>query len=245
MKNTIKKLGSLLGYKITRNDNESYFSFDSLLNYYLFRYDSITFVQIGGCDGISFDPLYPVIKRRPQDFKGIIIEPIEDYHHELSKVYKNNPQIKTLRCAIHNSLDEAVLYRPDPAIFHKLPDFAKGVVSFDKTQVDKLNLLPDEIIEERVPCKTLSEVVSDHDIENLDLLLIDTEGYDAEILLNNDFEEIRPSIIHFEHGLRENMISKEQLERLFEMLHFYQYELIFEDFDAIAIHRDLLLSITE
>lgn len=236
---------SSAGYKITRIDNPQFFKFDSLLYYYLSRYNSITFIQIGGCDGTSFDPLYPVLKRNYEGFQGIIIEPIEEYYQELSDWYKNNPKIKPLQFAIHNSLKEAVLYRPDPAIIHKLPKFAKGVVSFDRSNVEKLNLAPEHIKEEIISCKSLENVMSEYGILNPDLLVIDTEGYDAEILLNFDFEKTRPPIIHFEHGLRENLTGIEQLEKLFEMFHTYQYELILEDFDATAIHRELLLSNTE
>ncbi len=238
-------MASLIGYRITRINNVQYFKFEALLYYYLSHYNSITFVQVGGCDGTSFDPLYPILQKRPDAFKGIILEPIADYFDELHARYKDNPKITPLRYAIHNSLDEAVLYRPDPRVMHKLPSFAKGSVSFDKSHLEKFNLSPNDYVEEKVPCKTLAEVMKEHDIENPDLLLMDTEGYDAEILLNYNFEKYRPSIIRFEHGLRENLTSRDQLEKLFEKLHSYQYELIFDHFDATAIHRELLLSITE
>jgi len=40
------------------------------------------------------------------------------------------------------------------------------------------------------------------------MLRIDAKGYDAERILNIDFERIKPSIIRFEHGLDDRVMSE-------------------------------------
>lgn len=54
---------------------------------------------------------------------------------------------------------------------------------------------------ERVQCTTLHQLLDRHDVTQLDLLQIDTEGYDSEILRTLDFTRIRPRFVNYERVL--------------------------------------------
>ena len=65
-----------------------------------------------------------------------------------------------------------------------LPDFTKGIASFDPEHWIKTTLVPNSSYIEaiRVECLSLSKFLELIDIDSLDLLIVDTEGYDFEIL---------------------------------------------------------------
>ncbi len=46
---------------------------------------------------------------------------------------------------------------------------------------------------------TINNLVSKHKLPRIDLLQIDTEGFDYEVLKQIDFEDMAPQIIHYEH----------------------------------------------
>lgn len=240
-KRIVQKVANYFGFQISRVDREDYFRFQALLYRYIKKNGSIKFIQIGGCDGISFDPLYPVILRKPGAFEGVILEPVEDYFKELEVLYRDHPGIEPLRYAVHNTLKEASLYKFDPEFFHKLPACAKGIASFDKEHLQSV-AGPDYIVSETAHCIKLEEIMNRFEMNPPDLLLIDTEGYDAEILLNIDFQKNKPPIIRFEHGVPNGMMERGQLDRILSMLYDEGYEVVVEYFDVTAYQRDLFLN---
>jgi hypothetical protein len=70
------------------------------------------------------------------------------------------------------------------------------------------------MIEETVPCRTLDEVLEEHGVRNVDVLVIDTEGYDAEILHGIDFRRFKPQISRFEHALPSAVMSRETFSKV-------------------------------
>ena len=71
----------------------------------------------------------------------------------------------------------------------KLPDYAKGVASFNKNHLLKFKIPDESIIEEDVECISMDSLFRNLEIDRLDLLQIDTEGYDAEIIREIDFKK--------------------------------------------------------
>ena len=243
LKKKLQTAAHFFGYQISRIDSKKYFSFEALLYNYIEKYQKIKFIQIGGCDGVLFDPLYPVIQKKPDAFEGIILEPIEDYFKELKSLYRNHEGIKILQFAIHNTLTEAPLYKFAPEYFDELPAYAKGTVSLDKKNLQKI-AGQDYIVSEVVPCIKLEEIMKKFEMDSPDLLLTDTEGYDAEILLNINFQTNKPSIIRFEHGVPNGIMEQGQLDKILSILYDEGYEVVVEYFDATAYQRKLFLNWT-
>jgi hypothetical protein len=50
-----------------------------------------------------------------------------------------------------------------------------------------------------IPTLSMSDLLSKYKVKKIDLLQVDTEGYDFEILNTFDFKKISPTIIIYEH----------------------------------------------
>ena len=96
------------------------------------------------------------------------------------------------------------------------------------------------MVSETVPAITLTALLDQHSVAQLDLLQVDTEGYDFEILQMIDFQRIKPAIIHFEHGLPAGTMSIEQFRCCTGRLMEHGYYIITEPYDAIAYQPGML-----
>jgi FkbM family methyltransferase len=189
------------------------------------------FVQIGANDGVSYDPIYNLVTS--EKVSGIVIEPIHDIFKKLKDNYNNHPQIKPLNLAIHRDKKEMKLYRVNPTN-KEYPEWTKGTPSFFKSHHKLSNILEEDIIEESVKCISFNELIEQFNIKKIDLLQIDTEGYDSEIIKMIDFEILNPSIISFEHGMKQGIMSLQQFEECQKILLNNNYEMVILENDAIA-----------
>ncbi|MBE7411790.1 MAG: FkbM family methyltransferase [Leptospiraceae bacterium] len=218
----------------------SIFDFESFLYRHLEVHKTLTFIQIGANDGIMNDPIYQFNIENKDVVSGFVIEPLPDIFEKLVKNYKRCPNILPFNLAIHQSKKEATLYRVKPEYENKVSDFAKGIASFNSSHWKKTTLIPnDDYMEEiKVSCVSFFEFIKANSIKNLDLLLLDTEGYDYEILMSIDFNKIKPKIIRFEHGIRNQVMSKTQFIQLCKHLNKHGYQIIGESYDATAYLLD-------
>lgn len=171
--------------------------FERLLAEYVKVNPRMTFVQIGANDGILFDNLYHFVTEHR--CKGLVVEPLSDYFERLSLNYRNYPQIKPVRAAVHPTLRQCSLYRVDPLHVSSLPSWTAGIASLDPEHYKRVGIADRHIIEEMVESMPLMELLERHSIHHLDLLQIDTEGFDADVIAMIDFQRIRPAIIKYEH----------------------------------------------
>lgn len=237
---TFSRLLDIAGYDLVRNSRRTHYSYHNLLDRLLERKFMFQFIQIGGCDGKSFDPLYPYLQSYKGKVHGVIVEPVESYVDEITDVYSGYKGIKILRKAIHTEKENMLFYRADMSHSDKLPEFAKGVASFNKSHLIKFNIPKEHIIEEEVPCISMMELIKAENIASLDLLQIDAEGYDAEIIKSLDFRCLKPSVIHFEHGLRDHTMDKKVFSEVVSLLNSQSYDVIIEDYDATAYLPELI-----
>ena len=86
-----------------------------------------------------------------------------------------------------------------------------------------------------VRCETFDYIFKKYNINQLELLQIDAEGYDFELLKIFPFSEIIPKVIHFEH------IHLDIYHRnaCLEFLHQMGYSFVMEYFDITAVHKSL------
>jgi hypothetical protein len=99
-----------------------------------------------------------------------------------------------------------------------IPEWSKGMASFDKQNILKhANLIPNlknYVKQIEVKTVTFDEILSMKSLVQLDLLQVDTEGFDAEVILMFPFNILKPGIIHFES----KHIPKARLEQLLDIL---------------------------
>mmetsp|Transcript_10657 Transcript_10657/g.16715 ORF Transcript_10657/g.16715 Transcript_10657/m.16715 type:complete len:141 (-) Transcript_10657:1044-1466(-) len=59
-------------------------------------------------------------------------------------------------------------------------------------------ILKEKGVDQQVQCLTLKELLVKHQVEKIDIFQVDTEGYDAQILLQLDLSRFQPLIIQIE-----------------------------------------------
>ncbi|MCE9555985.1 MAG: FkbM family methyltransferase [Planctomycetes bacterium] len=182
--------------------------------------DDFFFVQIGAFDGISDGWFRTLIT--DNHWRGILVEPQPGAFAKLQQTYSDQPQLTFRNVAIGAKTGEATMYtmRTGPS----------QVTSFHYQHLVRHLKQTADIVPIKVPCLTLTDLLSQAGCRTLDLLQIDAEGYDAEIIRSLDFRVIKPSIIRYEHR---NLLSNDH-SKLIEQLAEHGYRFMLEDANTIA-----------
>jgi FkbM family methyltransferase len=198
-------------------------------------YPTAFFVEIGANDGDHHDHLQPFILAH--NWRGIMVEPVPYIFARLRKNYGAVAGVTLENAAIADRDGELPFYYlADPAESERdrLPDWYDGVGSFSREKVlahrKSIPDVADRLIEHEVPTMTFETLCRRHGVDRVDLLVIDTEGYDAEILRTIDFAVHRPRLViheHFHLSPSERRASRARLERA-------GYETLEEGFDTFS-----------
>ena len=169
-------------------------------------------IQIGANDGERFDELNSFIKK--YEPHSIFIEPIKANFEDLKKNYQSNDKFIFENVAISVNNEIKKLYKVKENKLNLYDEHVVGITSFDYTHLIKHGVKKSHIETEDVSSISIHELIKKYDIKSLDLLMIDTEGYDSKIV--QDFlknSELRPAII-FEYIHSNNIILGNVLELL-------------------------------
>ena len=116
-----------------------------------------------------------------------------------------------------------------------LPQWYDGICSFSRYEIlSHAHHIPDiaeRLVETTVPCVTLEALCARNDMSDLDLLLIDTEGYDWEIIRHIDLAALHPRVLVYEHY----HLSAEDRAACVERLRGAGYESMEEHFDTFCL----------
>jgi FkbM family methyltransferase len=224
------------GYRLQRVEHLNVL--EPLLHRRLARAPEFFFVQIGANDGVFQDPIWEFVTRN--DVAGLVVEPLPDVFEQLAANYRPYPKVTAVNTAIHASLSAAEMYRVDPARLLNLEAWARGIGSFNRQHHVDAGVPADAMRTETVPCMTLEALLQQHGVEAIDLLQIDTEGYDAEIIRMIDFRIRRPAIIHFEHGLPNGIMTPAEFKQCASLLMDNGYLLATAYFDAVAYRPEMV-----
>jgi FkbM family methyltransferase len=157
-------------------------------------------VQIGSNDGLTGDPLHRLLHRR-KHWKALFVEPVPFLFSRLQKNYSNDS-----RFAFENS----VVNDGNPTRFYwvseeakkqipNLPSWYDQLGRFTRTHITKYLPETDPFIEEsNLPGITFRDLLQKHQINNFDLLHIDTEGADFKILCQVNLDQVSPCVILYE-----------------------------------------------
>lgn len=175
-----------------------------LLRAFAEAYPDAYFVEIGANDGALADPLRPhVVAGR---WRGIMVEPAPGAFERLRRNHADNDRVVLENVAIADHDGTVALYHlPDtvPAEVAEAAPWYAGVGSLSREHVVESANVPgaaDLVERTEVPCITFESLCRRNSVERIDLLLIDTEGYDWEILKGIDFEAWRPRMVVYEHA---------------------------------------------
>lgn len=161
-----------------------------------------TVVQIGSNDGVAGDPLHAIMVRRPR-WRALLVEPVPHIFEELVVNKAGLPNVVCENVAISDG-SEQTFYAVDPAAEQALPDLPEWydqLGSFDRTHITKHlgGLLEPYIREIHVRGDTLQGLLDKHGFGCVDLLHVDTEGYDYEVFKQFDLGRYAPKVVLIEH----------------------------------------------
>lgn len=190
----------------------------------------LRFIQIGGFDGVRFDDLFKYFERIEPE--GYIVEPVNVYFENLKQNTRKYTKIKLVNKAIHNSLKSTQIFKIKNSCLHKYPDWIEGCASFNKNNILKHGISESNIELTIVNCITITEIFENFSPNQIiDYFQIDSEGYDAQIILDTNFKVWKPTVIKFEYVNLEN----NELKNVKNKLKQNGYILLVEGNDYLAI----------
>ncbi|MEX2170564.1 MAG: FkbM family methyltransferase [Pirellulales bacterium] len=240
LKNSVRQLARRFGYQIVKwKPFATLGSIQLALAYYLNVRPEAVFVQIGACDGTTGDPVHDFIKQGA--LRSVLLEPIAHNFRGLEEVYAGVPNVTLLQAAIGNTDGNVSIYSVKSEGRWKGNKWGKQWASFDKWRILKHGVKESEIQEDVVPSVTLPSIIERFSLPRIDVLQIDTEGFDRHVVdmalkLPSPPECIGFEFIHMTHR---------ELSELMERLQVRGYLWNFDDQNAVAVHRDLFRRWTE
>ena len=193
-------------------------------------------VQIGSNDGKTGDPLYPLLQKN-KHWKALFVEPVPYSFEKLKSNYPNQDRFRFENAAINDGT-RLTFYWVDPNAKNVLPDLPywyDQLGSFDKQNIVKhLDGVLEPFIRSReLEGFTLQQLFDHNKIEQVDILHIDTEGYDWKILSQLNFDKYEPKFILFEY----QHLTASELKSAFNFLK-KKYQLFNVGIDLLAVHKD-------
>jgi FkbM family methyltransferase len=168
------------------------------------KFNEVFVLKIGANDGVESDPLAEFLLNDKR-YRGVFVEPIPQYAKMLSANYDGTGRFKIEQAAIAAQDGSMLMYYVDENVTdskgQKVPEWLRGVAGLDRTHVEKHLFSPEmhqAIRQTTVECLSMASLLARNKMHAVDLLQIDTEGYDFMVLKQIDFSVLRPKIVIFE-----------------------------------------------
>lgn len=184
-------------------------------------------VQVGASDGSLNDPLADFLAAL--ECRAVLVEPLPEAFRKLSGRHAARPGIVCRQVAV----DRVEGKRPLYTITGDCPYMGGQLTSFSRDHLLKNGVKPRHIKTIEVPTVPLSRILSDAGIERIDLLQVDTEGFDDVIVRMALELPVPPRFINFEHL----HLSKEAEGNLHRDLRSGGYSWVKSDWDTLAWQR--------
>lgn len=229
-KQAIQRLATAFGFQIERI-RPSPGPVDVLelaVHLLLARRQGFFFIQIGANDGVAGDPLRRMILK--YHLRGVLVEPNPTAFARLVANYRGETQLRFENVAIAPSQGTRALYFPAAKVDDDV------LASFDRNVLTRRLKRNAEIREIQVPTLPLGLIIERSGEQEVDLLQIDTEGYDFEVLKMIDFNRWLPTIINFEHI----HLTKDAYAQSIELLVSHGYRTCVHGVDTMGVHHSLM-----
>lgn len=199
--------------------------------------EKVNFVQVGSNDGISGDPLNKFIN--DYDWHGILVEPIPFLFEKLKTNYfAKSSNLIFLNIAVSADIELSKnFYSIDEQLRGQLPDWYFQLGSFYKNILynHEIPNIEHYIKSIKVPVNTIQNILKEHKVEKLDLIHIDTEGYDFEILKTINLKNYAPQVVLAEYI----NLNKSDRIKMLQMLKENGFKSYKHHQDFISIHRSV------
>jgi FkbM family methyltransferase len=203
-----------------------------LLRAFARAYPRAFFIEIGANDGVGDDHLHPLI--RSKQWRGILVEPNPRAFKRLRENYADVSRVELANVAIADRDGRLPFFDIEPpesaadweffGNYDQLGSFSREVL----LEHDWIADLERRIVQTEVDTLTFDSLCRRHRVERIDLLMIDTEGYDLEVVSQVDFARFRPRLLVYEHAL----LTAEERKRCRSLMREAGYELLEEWFDT-------------
>lgn len=195
-----------------------------------------TLIQIGACDGVTSDSVYPYIKSG--NINAYLIEPSKTNFKKLQEFYTEVKNVTLINAAISDSNESRILYSIKDEGRWKDNAWARQLASFYKEHLLKHGIHEQEILADKTECLTLKSVIAKYKINSFDILLVDTEGYDGEIIKMAIRDGVLPPFIVFENAQLVQTYSQTELDNLYKLLAEQGYVWTHDRINTLAIRSD-------
>ena len=202
--------------------------------------NNITFIQVGSNNGKHGDPLYDYILTKK--WQGILIEPIPYLFEELKNNYaESKEELIFENSAIAHQRGQLKFYRLQKSDLPNLPRWYEQLGSFNKEVVMKhresIPSFDNLLVEDTVNSITFDDLLQKHSLPKVDLIHIDTEGYDFEILKMIPFANLNVELVMFEHI----HLSDSDYKKAIKLMKNNGFKLYRKKRDTIALKKELPL----
>lgn len=162
------------------------------------KHRTVRFLNIGANDGVSGDPLREFIITRK--WQGLLVEPVDFVFARLQTAYANLPGVQCANVAIadHSGTIPFWFVRKNEV----MPPGTDQLSSLSRDQIVKhADIFPgleSFVVSRDIPCSTVTDLQKKHGMQKLDLVFIDTEGFDYEVVKQLDLANNPPELIIYE-----------------------------------------------
>jgi FkbM family methyltransferase len=169
-----------------------------------------------------------------------MVEPVPYVFERLASHYSDHPRVRLLNLAIADSDGTRPLYYLPQSDDDGLPTWYDALASFRSDVVlSHVTFIPD--VADRmavmdVPCWTFETLCRKEDLDIIDVIQIDTEGYDFEVIKLIDFERVTPQLLMYE-SLH---LSEEDRAACTALLGRHGYQSLSDGMDTVCLRADLL-----
>ena len=184
------------------------------------------FIQVGAHDGLMHDPLYSFLSKN--ECSGILIEPQEEILKIFRDRYKNRSNLLYYSLAVHPDKPKVALYTIKNPINYSQTGWAT-ILSNRLSNVKSKG----ELAIKEVKAMPLMDIIKRSKFKTIDLLQIDTEGFDYEVLKMFNFKFFKPILVQFEYI----HLSKNDYKNSINLLSKNGYMTIKKKNDIIAIKK--------
>ena len=159
----------------------------------------VFFLQVGANDGLMDDPIHFLVRK--YGWWGVLLEPDPQLFERLKENYSGVDGPILVNAALSPINGKTTFYRI--RMDEKMPNwcallgsFWREVILSNKNDVPEIET---HIVEDRIESISFHSLVARYKPPRIDLIVIDTEGYDLEILRQLDLIRFRPDLIVYEH----------------------------------------------
>lgn len=160
---------------------------------------NVNVIIVGANNGKPKDLLFDYLHL--ENITAVLVEPVAELLEELRSKLIVRENLHFENSAVDTMPRKRVLYRLKGAT--GFPVWSEGLGSFNKKVLlnhdNQLKGMRKYVTGEVVKCVTFETLVKKYNLSGINVLQIDTEGYDYEIVKSMNFEKYKPDIMIIEY----------------------------------------------